>query len=501
MRMFGRTPGFTVVVVMTLALGIGANTAVFSLINAVLLKMLPVKDPEQLVQFSKIQPVYGEIDYFSYPEVERFQHETQTFSGLFAFADLGGVNVEANGRGEIANGQVVSGNYFSTLGVSAILGRTISPADDQPGNTVAVISYKYWRERLAGDPAVVGKKIVINNYPFTIIGVTPPEFFGLQPGQPIDVSVPLKMIAPLRPEYAMIGTPYDVLTWPTRSAFFIMGRLQPGVTATIAAARMEPLFRDAMNDEARGLEGTPMDSPLERENHRQARLQLTAGGQGLAALRERFSKPLWILMAAVGLLLLIACANVATLLLARAQFRQHEMAARLVLGARRLRLMQQLITESVVLALAGGVLGIILAFWASGSLMALMRHMGTPIVLSVRPDLRVLGFTLAISVLTAILFGLIPAWRLVRTDMPSGLAPNVHGAGKSAGRSHTTKALIALQVAASLVLMVGSGLLVRSLQNLKNFYPGFRTDNVLLFDVNARLLGTRLRRRMPYTGG
>jgi predicted permease len=486
MRTFGRTPGFTLVVVITLALGIGANTAVFSLINAVLLKMLPVKKPEQLVQFSKIQPLDGEIDGFSYPELERFQHETQIFSGLLAFANLGDVNVEVSGRGEIANGQVVSGNYFSTLGVSAIVGRTISPADDH-GSTVAVISYKYWRERLAGDPAVVGKKIVINNYPFTIIGVTPPEFFGLQPGQPIDVSVPLKMIAPLSPEYAMIGTPYNVLTWPTRSAFLIMGRLQPGVTATIAAARIEPLFRDAMNEEARGLAGTPLDSRPERENHRQARLLLSAGGRGLAALRERFSKPLWILMAAVGLLLLIACANVATLLLARAQFRQHEMAARLVLGACRLRLMQQLITEGILLALAGGVLGIAFAFWSSGSLMALMRHMGTPIVLSVQPDLRVLGFTLAISVLTAILFALIPAWRLVRTDM--GLAPNVHGAGKNAERSHTTKALIALQVAASLVLMVGAGLLVRSLQNLKNLYPGFRTDNVLLFDVNARLLG------------
>jgi predicted permease len=486
LRMFGRTPGFTVVVVMTLALGIGANTAVFSLINAVLLKMLPVKDPEQLVQISKIQPLYGQNNGFSYPEVERFQREPQTFSGLFAFADLGAVNVEVNGHGEIANGQVVSNNYFSTLGVSAIRGRTIEPVDDQ-GSAVAVISYKYWRERLAGDPAVVGTKIVVNNYPFTIIGVTPPEFFGLQPGQPVDISVPLKMIAPLRPEYAMTGTPYYVLTWPTRPAFLIMGRLQPGVTAITAAARMEPLFREAMNDEAMGLEGTPLDSPLRRKNHREARLQLTAGGQGLAALRKQFSKPLWILMGAVGLLLLIACANVATLLLARAQFRQHEMAARLVLGARRLRLMQQLITESVVLALAGGVLGIVLAFWASRSLMALMKHMGTPIVLSVRPDLRVLGFTLAISVLTAILFGLIPAWRLVRTDMP--LAPNVYGAGKSAGRCHTTKALIALQVAASLVLMVGAGLLVRSLENLKNFYPGFRTDHVLLFDVNARLLG------------
>ena len=491
MRMFGRTPGFTAVIVVTLALGIGANTAVFSLINAVLLKMLPVKDPEQLVKLSKIQPVNGPNDYFSYPEVERFQRATQAFSAVFAFANLGGVNVEANGHGEIAMGQVVSGNYFSALGVSAILGRTIAPADDQlaGGSSVAVISYKYWRERFAGDPAVVGTKIVVNNYPFTIIGVTPPEFFGLQPGQPIDVSAPLKMIAPLRPEYAMAGTPYYVLTFPSRAAFLVMGRLQPGVTATAAAARMEPLFRGAMNDEAIGLAGTVMDSPLNRKNHADARLQLTAGGQGLAALRERFSKPLWILMAAVGLLLLIACANVATLLLARAQFRQHEMAARLVLGARRLRLMQQLITESVVLGLAGGALGIGLVFWASGSLMALMRHMGTPIVLSVRPDLRVLGFTFAISVFTATLFGLIPAWRLVRTDMPSGLVPNIQGAGKSAGRSHTTRALIALQVAASLVLMVGAGLLVRSLQNLKNFYPGFRTDHVLVFDVNARLLG------------
>jgi len=182
LRMFGRTPGFTAVVVITLALGIGANTAVFSLINAALLKMLPVKDPEQLVQFIKIRPTDGEIDGFSYPEFERFQRETQTFSGLLAFAGLGDVNIEMNGHGEIANGQVVSSNYFSTLGVSAVLGRTIQPADDQ-GSTVAVISYKYWRERLAGDPAVVGMKIVVNNYPFTIIGVTPPEFFGLQPGQ------------------------------------------------------------------------------------------------------------------------------------------------------------------------------------------------------------------------------------------------------------------------------------------------------------------------------
>jgi predicted permease len=419
MRMFGRTPGFTAVVTITLALGIGANTAVFSLINAVMLKMLPVRNPQQLVQFNKIHPISGRGGYFSYPDVEQFERARQTFSGFFAFADLGGVDVEVKRHGEIANGQVVSGGYFSTLGISAILGRTISPADDHEdgGSAVAVISYKYWRERLAGDPAVVGSRIAVNGYPFIIIGVTPPEFFGLQPGQSMDIFIPLKMIAPLRPEYAMTGTRYDVLKWPYRSAFLIMARLLPDVTAATAAARMEPLFRNAMNDEATGLHGTPLDSPGDRANYRQARLQLIPGGQALAALRERFSRPLWILMGSVGLLLLIACANVATLLLARAQFRQHEMAAQLALGAPRLRLVQQLITESVVLALAGGVLGIAVAFWASNSLMGLMKHMSTPIVLPVRPDLRVLGFTLAASILTAILFGLIPALRLVRADI------------------------------------------------------------------------------------
>ena len=256
LRQLRRSPGFTVVALLTLALGIGANTAVFSLINAALLKMLPVRNPQELVQFFEIHPLVKN-NSFSYPAFQLFQHETQDFSSIIAFADVTDLDVDVNGHGQTANGQVVSGNYFSTLGVSAVLGRTIDSMDDQVagGNAVAVVSYKYWREHLAGDPKVVGTKILLNSYPFTVVGVSPPEFYGLAPGYPIDVFVPLKMIAPLRPGYAMMDTRYNVLTSPLRRAFLIMGRLRPGSTLTIAQARMEPTFQKAINDMAAGFGG------------------------------------------------------------------------------------------------------------------------------------------------------------------------------------------------------------------------------------------------------
>jgi predicted permease len=490
-RQLRRSPGFTAVALMTLALGIGANTAIFSLIDAALLKMLPVADPEQLVQFKSMSPGFGLNDAFSYPAFKTFRDRNQVFSGVLAFRKLHDVDFEVDGQGGLANGQLVSGGYFSTLGVNAILGRTILPEDETVAgqSPVAVISYDYWRARFALDPAVIGRKIVLNNAPFTIVGVTQPEFFGLQPGERIDVSVPLTTITLARPDFAAAGTPYDTLKAPFRNWLYVMGRLQPGVTRERATANLQSLFAQANREAADGLNGLPFDSPAARKAMLGTKLQLDSGGQGLAALRQQFSKPLWVIMAVVGLLLLVTCANVANLQLARANARQKEIAVRLVVGAGRLRLVRQLITESTLLAFAGGTLGLLFAFLGSRFLLALLSHGSSPIHLSVRPDGTVLAFTLLVSVITALLFGMIPAWRAARLDMTPALMQNARGTGKAGSRSRAAKALVILQVSISLVLLIGAGLLARSLENLKDFNPGFNKDNVLLFSMNPLMTG------------
>ena len=485
LRTLRKSPTFTLVVVASLALGIGANTAIFSLIDTALLKMLPVRNPEQLVQLKSISPAIGLDDAFGYPAFKELRGATQVFSGVLAFRKLYDMDFEVDGHGGLANGQLVSGEYFSLLGVQAILGRTILPGDEKaPGQSpVAVIGYDYWRERFALDPEVVGKKIVLNNSPFTIVGVTPPEFFGLEPGARIDVSVPLNMVAQVRPDFAAPGTPYDVFTAPFRNWLYVLARLKPGVAKEQALANLEPIFARTRRESAEGLSGLPFDSPAVRRAFVATKLQLDSGGQGLATVRARFSKPLWIVMAVVALLLIVTCANIANLLLARGNARQREIAVRLAIGASRSRLIRQLVVESVLLGLGGGAFGLLLAFWAGRSLLLLMSHSRAPILLNVHPDGTVLIFTLSVSLFTALLFGIVPACRAAQQT--------IRTSGKATSRSTFGNALVVVQVAVSLVLVMGAGLLTRTLVNLKDFYPGFNQDRVLLFSVNPLMTGYR----------
>jgi predicted permease len=499
LRQMRRAPAFTATILLILALGIGAVTAVFSLINAALIRMLPVQNPERLVQFKTISPSFPVNDAFSYPTYKALRTQTPVLDGALAFRRLHNVDFEVDGRSSLAEGQVVSGNYFSLLGVRAALGRTLQSADESVAgqNAVAVISYDYWRSRFALDPGIVGKKILLNNAAFTVIGVTEPEFDGLQPGAHIDVSVPLTTELLVNPGFAAAGTRYDVLTAPYRNWLYVMGHLRPGIAREQAAAGLQPVFAQSMRAAAEGL----ADAPYVRQAFLQLRLQLDPAGQGLSSLREQFSRPLWIVMAIVGFLLLIACANVAGLLLARAHAREREIAVRCAIGAGAGRILRQLMTESLLLALAGAALGMALAWIGSRALLAFMQHGRNPVTLRIHPDPAVLVFALSVTLLTAMVFGAIPAWRAAHSDPAYGLAPGRRIAGDAIGRHRFGKSLIILQVALSLVLLAAAGLLTRTLANLSSFYPGFNRDRVLLFSVDPTIIGYKLSAVRSHTGG
>ena len=480
-----KNPGFSAVVVLTLALGIGANTAIFSLINAALLKRLPVRQPERLVTIG-----CSADDAFPYPAYNQLRDHNQVFTGVLAFRLFEDFDLEVDGHAGLAKAQVVSGNYYSVLGVNAILGRTITPDDDRVagGGPVAVISYDYWAKRFNRDPSVAGKKITLNGSPFTIIGITPPDFLGLVPGTPVEVTVPISMVDQVRQGWSAVGTPYWALSAPFRNWLYLMGRLKPGVTEAQALADADPIYRQSMREAAAGMGALPFDSPRVRDMYLQFRVRVEPGGRGLAGLRQQFSRPLLILMAVVGVLLLITCANVANLMLGRAGVRQREIAVRIALGAGRRRLVRQLITESALLAVAGGAGGLLLAFWATTSLLAVLSRASTPISLNAHPDLRVLGFTAFVSLFSAVLFGLAPALRATYPGV-AGLKESGRVLGSMRTQWPLGRSLVVLQVALSLVLLVGAGLLVRSLKNLRDFYPGFNAQHVVLVSTNPGLVG------------
>jgi predicted permease len=487
LRMLRRSPGFSTVAVLSLALGIGANTAIFSLLNAVMLRELPVENPGQLVLLGTGRSGgsaedFVATDLYSYPFYREMRLKNQVFSDVSAALSLmfekthGAVGASPNL--EPMNVQLVSGTYFPMLGVKPILGRAFSEAEDEPagGHPVAVVSYSWWARRFSRDAGILGKTVTLGSTVYSIIGVAPPEFFGTMVGQSPDLWIPLSMEKQVSPGWNGLDNKWF-------QSLYILGRLKPGVTREQAEANVNLLARQIWHEYAGPVLSKEQEQTLER-----AHIRLTPAARGLSRLRFEFSLPLQILMVVVGLVLLIACANIANLLLARAAARQREIAVRMAMGAGRARLIRQMLTESLVVALLGGGLGILFAAWASGALLAMVSAGREPLPLSVAPDARVLAFTLLVSLATALLFGTAPALRATRVNLSPGLKERT-GVVSVAGRSPLAKALIVAQVALSLVLLIGAALFLRTLVKLARVDTGFNKENVLLFGIDPSAVG------------
>ncbi len=499
-----KRPGFSLIAVLTLALGIGANTALFSVVDAVLLKKLPVRDPDQLVLFNStaprefnpgghmgnmsIDPGSGLMTRSSLPyqTFSRLREHRGTLSDVIAFGSLP-VNVNAQGQAEVATGQAVSGNYFDVLGVPAYLGRTIQESDDQAGAPpVAVLSHRYWSTRFGSDPNLIGKQINLNNIAFTVAGIAPQSFAGtMQVGSSQDIYVPLAWEPQVRGERSFMK----------RSAWWlrVMGRMKPGTTIEQARASLDNAFQQSVIEHRAILEaqnraeGAGPLPVLDPRNY--PHLGAFAGGQGEMTMRRFYDRPLRLLLGVVLLVLVIACANVANLMLVRASAREREIAVRFAMGASRWRLVRQLLTESVLLATIGGAIGVLFALWLKDSLLVVSDWSGAELKgLDPRLDLRVLAFTLGISLLTGIIFGLVPALKASSIN----LRPSLKDSGRSstlATSSWLTRSMVVVQVSVSVVLLIGAGLFVRTLLNLKRIDSGFNEHNVLLFTVEPGLIG------------
>ena len=507
-RMLLKARAFTAIAVFSLALGIGANTALFSIVDAMLLRKLPVREPEQLVLFkstaprefssgsytgnSNTDPVTGLRTMTSFPHQSYLrlrEQQESVLADVFAFGSVS-LNVNVDGQADVAIGQAVSGNYYEGLGVRALHGRTLTDNDDQAASeAVAVISHRYWMQRFGGEEGVVGKQITINNVAFTIVGITPPEFEGaMQVGSTLDVTIPIAWEPQLTSEKER-SRMYGAGVWWLR----LMGRLKPGATPEQAQASLNGVFQQSVVEHRSARQAQPLapgQPPIRSlEEKDMPNLAIISGEQGEMNRREFYQRPLYMLLGVVGLVLLIACANVANLLLARASARQKEIAVRLAMGASRWRIVRQMLTESVLLAILGGGFGIMFAFWIKDGLLAVTEWGGRGMsALDPRLDLRVLGFTFALSVVTGVLFGVAPAWRSTSLDLTPALKDSARNSS-AATRSLLSKSLVVAQVAMSLLLLVGAGLFLRTLINLQKAETGFNADNLLLFTVDPNLIG------------
>jgi predicted permease len=488
-RVFHKTPGFAVAAILSLALGIGANTAIFSLLNAVVLRQLPVAKPEQLVQVTYTFPANAPDNWNSwlgYPEFERFREQSRTLSGIFGGVSLGRVSVGVSGLAGLAQCDAYTESFFSVLGLAPQRGRLFVPGDERDASVV-VLSDRYWRQRFAGAPSIVGQTITLNQVPFTVIGITPPEFSGIYPGGARDLWIPL---------HALDRFNNDPKRWTSSftSWMLIAGRLGPGVSLPEAEAELDVLHRRLLAEQLSVSE--QRSSQATQRFVAESHLVLRPAGNGVFnALRDRYALPLKLLLCVAGIVLLISCTNVANLVLARGSHRGREIALRMALGSGRGGVIRQLLTESILLAVTGGAVAVAVAWWGGAALVRMISTGDSPIPLDVRPDWRVFGFTAAASLASGILFGLAPALRGTRIDPASALKEGARSASRSS--RFLDRVLVALQVTLSLVLITGAGLFTRTLHNLRSVDVGYDRENILMFSVDSKLGGYTKQRAGP----
>jgi len=485
LRSLLRSPLFTAAAVVSLALGIGANTAVFSLLDQVVLRSLPVRDPESLVVLHTDYNAPGGASsdnyesVFSYPLYRDLRASDAAFSSILA---RGGAPVRLAWKGdtEAASAELVSGNYFQTLGIGAALGRTLAPSDEgaPDSNPVAVLSHAYWSSHLGADPAILNQTVTLNGHPFVVVGVVEAKFHGLTQGNSPDLFVPLTMERSLIPNF-------DVLSDRTMRWLDLFARLKPGESLARAQASSDVAYHAILASELAQMD--KMHDERDRQRFLNHRAALRPAAQGIAELRDKWEKPLRVLTAMVGLVLLIACANVAGLMVARSTGRQREIAIRLAMGARRATLVRQLLLEGLILALAGGVVGLVVEHWSTAALLGVLPRDEAGGWIAASLDLHLLVYAFAISLACGLLFALLPALQATRPDLAPTLkdqALNVASGGRPA---RLRQALVSAQLALSLLLVVGAGLFSSSAANLLNAHLGFRTSQLLSFSINATL--------------
>ena len=486
LRGFRRTPLFTVVAVLSLAFGIGANTAIFSLLDQVLLRLLPVKHPEQLALLTMRGDFYGSnrgSNAISYPMYQDFQNNNQVFSGMFCRFPIE-TSLGYGNRTERVEAELVSGSYFPELGVTALLGRTFTPKDDTtPGaNPIVVLSHGFWQRRFSASASVVGKTVVVNGRNMTVVGVAEPGFDGVEVGRTSKLFIPIMMKAQMTPNW-------DALKDRRSRWVNAFGRLKPGVSLKQAKASLQPFMHSmlALEVSEAAFRNT---SAYDRAQFLKCWIDVLPGSHGRSYLPQSLATPLWVLMALTGAVLLLACANLANLLLARAASRSREFAIRLAIGAGRARVIRQLLIESLLLSGLGTIVGLVLAFWADHFLLSayLPSETAGESVFSAVPDYRILSFTLCIMLITSLAFGLIPALQSSRADVAPTLKDQA-GSVVSGGNVLLRKVLVVAQVTLSLLLLIGAGLFIRTLANLRNLGSGFSSARLIGFEIDPSLNG------------